>query len=250
MPHAAADPARVPVALRFLNAGETALVVEFGDTVDPLIHDRVLALDAALRANPPVGTREFVPTYRSLMIHYDPLQIDRAALIGFVDKVMAAPAAHRAKPTTWVIPCCYDPVLGEDIDEAAQLLNIARDYFIAEQTKATYRVYMYGFAPGYIYLGGLPRTLAISRRPAPRPPHPPGSVLIGGGLCGVATFSMPTGWYVIGRTPERLYAGERTEAFLVQAGDSLRFEAIDVATFDALEQRVAGGEIVARKSVA
>ena len=236
-----------PAAPRFLDAGEAALVVEFGDTVDPALNDRVLALDAALRASPPAGTREFVPTYRSLMIHYDPLRIDRDALVATVSDVLATSAAWTAKPTNWIIPCCYDPVLGEDIDEAANLLNITRDDLIAQHVAATFRIYMYGFMPGYIYLGGLPKPLAISRRPSPRPPHPPGAVLIGGGLCGVSTFAMPTGWYVIGRTPERLYAPERAEAFMVQAGDIMHFEAIDTATFAALEQRAAGGEIIARK---
>ena len=58
---------------------------------------------------------------------------------------------------------------------------------------------------------------------------------------------MPTGWYVIGLTPERLYAAERKDAFLIQAGDLVRFEPIDLATFEDLAQRVASGEIVARK---
>jgi allophanate hydrolase subunit 1 len=96
----------------------------------------------------------------------------------------------------------------------------------------------------------VPEALAISRRPTPRPPHPAGAVLIGGGLCVVAPFAMPTGWYVIGRTPERLYASGRKDAFLIQAGDILRFDPIDLATFRNLEQRVASGEIVARKRAA
>jgi inhibitor of KinA len=250
MPPLAADRATTSVAPRFLDAGETALVVQFGETVDPVINDRVLALDAALRADPPAGTREFVPTYRSLMIHYDPLQIDRQTLVSFVHTAMSASAAGTVAAANWIIPCCYDPGFGEDLDEAAHLLKLTPADLITRHTAATYRIYMYGFAPGQIYLGGVPEALAISRRPAPRPPHQPGAVLIGGGLCVITNFAMPTGWYVIGRTPERLYASARADAFLFQAGDNLRFEAIDAATFLALEQRVASGEIVARKSAA
>jgi KipI family sensor histidine kinase inhibitor len=238
-------------APRFLDAGEAALVVEFGDTVDPAVNDRVLAVDAVLRADPPAGTREFVPTYRSLMIHYDPLQIDRDTLVAIVRrKTAAAVVEWRIEAVTWKLPCCYDPALAEDLDEAAQILGLTRDEAVALHAKATYRVYMCGFAPGQAYLGGVPEALVISRRPAPRPPHPPGAVLIGGGLCVVAPFAMPTGWYVIGRTPERLYASERKDAFLIQAGDKLRFDPIDVGTFRDLERRAASGEIVARKSAA
>ncbi len=225
------DPATALSEPRFLDAGEAALVVEFGDTVDPVINDRVLALDAALRADPPAGTREFVPTYRSLMIHYDPLQIDRETLIAVVRRGMAAVVEGRGQ-------------------EAAQILRLTSDQVVALHAKASYRVYMCGFTPGQIYLGGVPEALVISRRPTPRPPHPAGAVLIGGGLCVVAPFVMPTGWYVIGQTPERLYAAERSQAFLIQAGDVLRFDPIDVATFRNLEQRAASGEIVARKSAA
>jgi KipI family sensor histidine kinase inhibitor len=235
---------------RFLDAGEAALVVEFGDTVDPAVNDRVLALDAALRAEPPAGAREFVPTYRSLMIHYDPLQIDRAMLIAIVRRMLMSLAEWRGKGTSWTLPCCYDPALAEDLDEAAGILGLTRDQAVALHTKATYRVYMCGFTPGQIYLGGVPEPLKISRRATPRPPHPAGAVSIGGGLGTVVPFVMPTGWYVIGLTPERLYAAERKDAFLIQAGDLLRFDPIDLATFRNLEQRAAGGEIVARKRAA
>ncbi|MGO8911328.1 MAG: 5-oxoprolinase subunit B family protein [Bradyrhizobium sp.] len=242
------DPATALFAPRFLDAGEAALVVEFGETVDPAINDRVLAIDAVLRANPPAGTREFVPTYRSLMIHYDPLQIDRDTLVAIVRQTTGSVAEWRREAATWTLPCCYDPALAEDLDEAMQILGLTRDEAIALHAKATYRVYMCGFAPGQPYLGGVPEALVISRRPVPRPPHSPGAVLIGGGLCVVAPFAMPTGWYVIGRTPERLYAAERRDAFLIQAGDNLRFDPIDLATFRDLERRAASGEIVGRKS--
>lgn len=247
---AAADMTMAPTYPRFLDAGETALVVEFGDAVDPAINERVLALDAALRIDPPAGAREFVPTYRSLMIHYDPLEITRAELVRIAHQTIVALSVSAAQGTTWILPCCYEKPFSEDIDEAAQLLKLGRDEVVALHTGATLRVYMYGFTPGQIYLGGVPDALAISRRPEPRLPHPAGAVLIAGGLCVVAPFVMPTGWYVLGCTPERLYAPERANTFFIQAGDNLRFEPVDAATYRALEQRTARGEIVALKGVA
>jgi KipI family sensor histidine kinase inhibitor len=240
----------LPIDPRFLDAGEAALVVEFGETVDPAVNDRVLALDAALRADPPAGTREFVPTYRSLMIHYDPLRIDRATLVATTRRVMTGLSDWRGEGAIWTLPCCYDPALAEDLGEAADILALTRDDVVDLHTKATYRVYMCGFTPGQIYLGGVPEPLKISRRATPRPPHRAGAVSIGGGLGTVVPFVMPTGWYVIGQTPERLFAAERKDAFLIQAGDLVRFDPIDLVTFHNLEQRAAGGEIVARKRAA
>jgi KipI family sensor histidine kinase inhibitor len=232
---------------RFLDAGESALVVEFGREVDPQANDTVLALDAALTAAAIAGLRELVPTYRSLMIHYDPLITARTSLVARVSEALALPTGSTGEPQRWLLPCCYALPYGEDRDEAANRLGLTPDRVIALHQEGRYRVYMYGFAPGYAYLGGLPATLAISRRAAPRPPHPPGAVMIGGGLCGVATFPMPTGWYVLGRTPDRLYARDRPEPFFIRPGDIIRFESVDVPTFDTLEARAATGEIIAQR---
>lgn len=232
---------------RILDAGEAALVVEFGSTVDPAVSDRVLTLDDALEADPPEGLRERVPTYRSLMLHYDPLVLDRAALVERVRTLAAGTNARAAATTLWTLPCCYAAPHGEDIAQVAERTGLSPDAVVATHAGATYRVYMYGFAPGFAYLGGLPEVLAVPRRASPRPPHPANAVVIGGGLAAVATVPMPTGWYVIGATPARLYAPERDPSFFVGAGDLIRFEPVDAATFDALSAREAAGEPVARR---
>ena len=127
------------------------------------------------------------------------------------------------------------------------MTGLTVDGVVALHTGATYRVYMYGFAPGFCYLGGVPKELAVSRRATPRPPHPPNTVLLGGGLTLVATFAMPTGWWIMGRTPERMFALHRDPVFLVGLGDALRFAPVDRPTFEALDARAAGGEIVAKR---
>jgi KipI family sensor histidine kinase inhibitor len=232
---------------RFLDAGEAALVVEFGTTVDPVINDRVMALDRALAARGLPGLRETVPTYRSLMIHYDPLVLDRRTLVRTVRDIEAAPGQHHEPEARWTVPCCYDPDLGEDLAAVADMTGLSAQRVVALHAGATYRVYMYGFAPGFCYLGGVPPELAVSRRPTPRAPHPPNTVLLGGGLTLIATFSMPTGWWLLGRTPERMFAPARQPSFLVGVGDALRFEPVDRPIFEALEARAQTGEIVSKR---
>ncbi len=254
---------------RYLDQGETALTVEFGDAVDPDINARVLALDDAFRAAPPPGVRETTPTYRSLLVHYEPLEISRAALIDWIGKRLPGPArgasaeAMQEAPggsgllrparndgECWVVPCCYDPALAEDIEEAAALLGSTAGALAAQHAGALYRAYMYGFAPGWCYLGGLPTPLALPRRLAPRGPTPRGAVLIGGGLSLIGADPMPTGWYVVGRTPERLFSLQRDPPFLVAPGDAIRFEPVDAAAFAALDARAAAGETLARRESA
>ncbi|MFG1179187.1 5-oxoprolinase subunit B family protein [Xanthobacter versatilis] len=242
------SPAPAHSGPRLLDAGETALVAEFGDVVDPVLNDRVLALDAAVTARALPGVRESVPTYRSLMIHYDPLVIDRATLAAEVTALAQAAPAEARHGALWTIPCCYDPEFGEDIATIAASTGLAPDEVVRLHSGARYRLYMYGFAPGYCYLGGLPEAFAtVSRRLKPRPPHPPNVVMMAGGLASIATVSMPTGWFLVGRTPERMFSLTRTPTVLLDVGDELMFEPIDRATFDTLEARAAAGEVVARR---
>ena len=234
-------------SLRYLDQGETALSVEFGDAVDPGIHARVLALDAALQIDPPTGLRETTPTYRALLVRYEPLEIDRAALVGEIAARLASPAAPApGARRRWTIPCCYDPALAEDIAEAAQTLGLSIAALARIHACADYRAYMYGFAPGWCYLGEAPPALALRRRLTPRGPTPSGAVLIGGGLSLIGADPMPTGWYVVGRTPEKMFAPLRQPNFLIAPGDAVRFEPVEVAQFRALETRAAEGETLAR----
>lgn len=232
--------------LTFLDAGEAALVAQYGTVVDPEINDRVIALDAALGALAIEGVRETVPTYRSVMIHYDPLVIGRADLVAAVRRLDAAPERPRSPPSRWTVPCCYDP-FGEDIGHVAEVTGLSPDRVVALHSGARYRAYMYGFAPGFCHLGGLPEELAVSRRINPRPPTPSNVVMIGGGQSLISTFSMPTGWWILGRTPEDMFAPQRDPVFLIGIGDEVRFEPIDHATYESLVARVAAGEIVARR---
>jgi len=274
-------------APRFLEAGEAALSVEFGDSVDPALNASVLALDTALREAALAGVCETAPTYRALMIHYEPLEISRADLVAHIAEMLrsideprpdspapcweglgvgvarstrdsatphpgpppqggrgqAAPAAGR-----WTVPCCYDPALAEDLAELASLIGVTDQQAAALHAGADYRSYMYGFSPGWLYLGGLPQALAVPRRARPRGATPPGAVLVGGGLSLIGANPMPTGWYVVGRTPERLFSLTREPPFLIEPGDAIRFEPVDAATFAALEAQVGRGEPVARRA--
>ena len=134
----------------------------------------------------------------------------------------------------------------EDLAEVSASLGLAPERVAALHAGSSYRVYMYGFAPGYVFLGGLPAELTISRRPAPRPPIPPGALLIAGGQALIASMPMPTGWYDIGRTPAVLFDPHRSPPVLVEIGDEIAFEPIDAATFAALQLSAAEGLRVAR----
>mgnify|MGYP006277366129 FL=1 len=233
---------------QFLNQGEAALVVEFGDSVDPIINEKVLFLEAALNSINLIGLEETTPSYRSLLIYYEPLVLKRTLLIEIIEEILAKldnpPPLISGR--TWTIPCCYDLSLAEDLNEVAQILSLPEEDISSLHTQPKYRVYMYGFAPGWCYLGGLLQDLSLPRRLTPRAPTPEGAVMIGGGLSLIATHPMPTGWYVIGRTPERLFRLDRDPPFLLAPGDTILFEKITLKTFYDLERCVKNGEIIAK----
>ncbi|MGQ0567338.1 MAG: 5-oxoprolinase subunit B family protein [Gemmobacter sp.] len=233
---------------RFLDAGECALTVEFGAVIDDALAARVLALDAALAADPLPGMAETVPTYRSLMIHYDPLVLPRAGLVSHIRAALARPATGAGTGALWHLPACYDPAMADDLGHIADACAMPPDRVTAAHVGATYRVVMYGFAPGWAYLSGLPRALTLPRRASPRDRIPAGSLIVAGGQAIVAALPMPSGWHILGRTPVRLFDPARDPAFLVAPGDRLRFDPVDAATFAALDVRAAAGEVLARKS--
>ncbi len=232
---------------RFLPAGESALVVEFGERIDPALNDQVRALDRALAANPVAGVLETVPTYRSLTVHFDPRLLSSAALVERIQSLEVAAPSEERLPRQWLIPVCYEPPYAEDLSEVATAIGLSARRVAELHAGATYRVYMYGFAPGYVFLGGLPAELAISRRPTPRPSVPAGAMLIAGGQALIASTPMPTGWYNLGCTPAVIFDWKQNPPASIEIGDAVQFEPIDAAQFATLQQAAAQGRPVVRR---
>lgn len=219
-------PPRYP---RFLPVGDTALSVEFGDTIDPRLNESVVALDMALAAAELDGVIETAPSYRSLLICYDPLEISFRQLVTELRRLLAnGGRTKHGGAAAWTVPVVY----GDDVTEVAQRLSLTEDQVIGLHAGTEYQVYMVGFAPGLPYLGGLPDALHISRREIPRPCVPAGAVMIGGMQANIVPMPVPSAWYVLGRTPIKLFDLDRPDPFLFRAGDRLRFRRIGTAEFD------------------
>jgi KipI family sensor histidine kinase inhibitor len=238
-----------PPVPRFLNAGDGGLVVQFGDEISEAINEQVVRLDDALAARALDGVRETVPTYRSLLVLFDPLVLPRAALR---DEILAlAPARRNAghKRSRWTIPVLYGGQSGVDLDAVARLHGLTPDDVIALHSGADYRVYMIGFAPGFAYLGGLPERLHTGRRSEPRMKTPPRSISIGGVQAAVAPpIEIPSGWHLLGQTPVRSYDPRRAERpFLFAAGDHIRFRPVSAADYRAMLAAAEAGEDVATR---
>jgi len=234
-----------PAACRILQAGDQALVVEFGDAIDARLNRLVQALDRRVAAAKIDGVIESVPTYRSLMIVYDPLRIRAAALRRQIEKLVPKSAAAETPARRWTLPVAYGGAHGLDLEDVARAHDLSTDEVIALHSGAEYRVYMIGFSPGLAYLGGLPEPLHTPRRVSPRLKVPPSSVAIGGIQAAVFSVEIPSGWHLLGRTPERLFDLRRAQPFLLAAGDRVRFVPVSAAAYERLAAITARGEVVA-----
>jgi KipI family sensor histidine kinase inhibitor len=234
-----------PAALRFLPCGDAAVTVEFGTGIDPGISARVLALDAALGADELPGLIETVPTYRSLMVQFDPTVFDYN---GFERRVRALAPALDAMPKVgrrWKVPVVYGGSFGIDLEATAERHGLTPAQLIEKHAAPVYRVYMIGFMPGFTYLGGLDPAIATPRRVDPRPMTPAGVVSIGGIQALIGGQAMPSGWHILGQTPVRTFMAGREPAFLLEAGDEVVFQPVDAARWDALDAAAAAGDPVA-----
>ena len=218
-------------SLRFIS--EDALLVEYGDTLDDSVHQKVRAMDTALRRSRIASRIETVPTFRSLLVKFDPFLLTPSTLLALVESLDASQV--ELEPGSWRVPVCMRGEHAEDLDQVSGLLECTPAELQERILNSTFKLYMYGFAPGFAYLGGLDPRLAVPRRATPRKPMPPGSLMIAGGLASLASVSMPTGWYVIGRTPVHMFSLQRTQLVPVSVGDTLDFSAVNPGEFARLE---------------
>ena len=207
----------------FLPVGESALSVQFGEAVDPEVNRRVIALAQSLADRPVAGVLESVPTYRSLLVNYDPAQVRGAALEALLAERIATLETGEQATRLWRVPVVYGGEVGMDLEALAEEKGLSPDELIALHSGAEYRVYMIGFAPGFAYLGGLPETLHTPRLAKPRQSIVAGAIGIGGQQGSINSVTGPSGWRFVGWTPWRTFDAARAEPFLFAAGDRLRF---------------------------
>ncbi|MEM9544545.1 MAG: 5-oxoprolinase subunit PxpB, partial [Bacteroidota bacterium] len=134
---------------------------------------------------------------------------------------------------TWHIPVCYDDEFGMDLP-LFEDRGLSRDDVVRLHTSARYRIFMIGFLPGFLYLGGLPKLLHLERKDKPRTHVSKGSVAIGGEQTGIYPTSSPGGWQIIGRTPLTLFDISLQKPTPIRQGDQLYFYEIDKITYKIL----------------
>ena len=227
---------------RFLASGDTALVVEFGDRMDRHISALVLNLRRRVQEAGIAGVSEAVPTFRSLMVHYDPLVVRTHELEARLLPLTKGLEAEALVGQRWLFPTCYE---GEDyapdLADVAAATALSPAEVVAMHASVEHLVYMIGFLPGQAYMGDLPPALDLPRRTSPRIKVAAGSVAIAIGQTTVYTYDSPGGWHIIGRTAVPLFEPTRDRPALLSPGDTVRFVAVSRAVYGDMQAASAEG---------
>ena len=224
--------------------GDSALRVALGNEISEEINLRIHALAAAVEKAELPGVRELVPSYCSLLVLFDPAVTDGVRLrrqLGRLMRNLGDGAVSGGR--TLVVPCLYD---GEDLEDVARLAQLSTGEVIRLHSVPVYRIYMLGFLPGFVYLGGLDSRIHAPRLSSPRKAIPAGSVGIGGSQTGIYPMTSPGGWRLIGRTPLVMYDPHREPSVLAKAGDCIRFEPITTEEYEALREDAGKGVLTPR----
>jgi KipI family sensor histidine kinase inhibitor len=223
---------------QFRAASDQSLLVSFGEQIALENHERVVKLLRLLQSQSIEGIRNLHPAYCSVLIKFDALKLDhdelQSRLLPYLARLDEAPVP---KPHQIEIPVCYGGEFGPELEDVAATHGISPAQAIELHSSPVYLVYFLGFAPGFAYLGGLPKALTTPRLQTPRAKVPQGSVGIGGNQTAVYPFATPGGWRLIGRTPLAMFCRDQARMSLLQIGDRVRFRPISKEEFAEFPRR-------------
>jgi inhibitor of KinA len=227
------------VECRLVPAGDSTLIVEFADKIDPVINAAAIALAASVRAADIAGVRDVAAAYRSVAIHFDPLRVDYGQLVARVRRETSHLEPAMSDPgETIQVPVCYAPEYGPDLADVAAFAGITEAEAVILHSARTYRVFMLGFTPGFTYMGVVDERIAAPRLAVPRVTVPAGSVGIAGAQTGIYPSATPGGWRIVGRTPVRPFDLARPSPCLFKPGDAVTFQPIEPSDFARMQNAV------------
>ncbi|MCX5915913.1 MAG: 5-oxoprolinase subunit PxpB [Deltaproteobacteria bacterium] len=217
-------------------SGDSAVLVEFENRIDPEVNRAVRALALTIESDRFPGVWEVLPAYRTLMVTYDPLQVEYPVLVDRIQGCLGRAGRIDLPPRrVFRLPTVYGGAHGPDLERVSRVLHLSPEEVTREFSRARFLVYFIGFICGLAYLGGLPEKLRVPRLTTPRTWVPGGSVGFAGGQVNAITTDQPSGFNYIGRTFVILYDPRTFPPIPFVAGDEILFP--PVSEEEALEAR-------------
>lgn len=230
---------------RILPLGDCAWTVEFGNVIAPDLNAMVQAYATNLEFQKEQGAFieviEVLPTFRSVTVYFDPLVGDASTLSKrLMDLANQQTAVEVRRGRKWAIPVCFGGEFGQDLEDVAKHAGRSVDDVIGLLSRATFRVYLLGFMPGFPFMGGLPEELSIPRLATPRQKVPARTVAIAGVMGAIYPWESPGGWRLLGRTPIPLFDIDHPQSpTLLSPGDEMLWTPIQMDDYLKIEERFA-----------
>jgi KipI family sensor histidine kinase inhibitor len=216
----------------FLLMGDRGLLLEFGDEISAEVNDKVRKMALALQAEILEGIIEVVPTYRSMLVLYNPIIIPLEDLKRRLKQLEEGlKEIFFPDPKLTKIPVLYGGDFGPDLEKVAKYVHLTTEDVIRLHCSKPYFIYMIGFMPGFPYMGELPDALVTPRLKTPRLSVPAGSVAVAQKQTGIYPVESPGGWQILGRTPVKLFNPEKEPPALLRMGDLVQFYPISEKEF-------------------
>jgi inhibitor of KinA len=232
---------------RILTAGDTAIVVEFGDSIDRGLNAIVLALARKLEESGIAGLNETIPTFRSLTVFYEPAVLSKAALEGHIALIMHELRMTQGRGRLWRLPVCYDPEMAPDLNSVAARTGLTPAQVVERHSAVVYHVYMLGFLPGLAYTGDVPQELVLPRLVSPRHRIPAGMLGIAMAMSLIMPRETPSGLNLIGRSPIAMWRHSKRFAggddSLLAPGDKVIYQPVTVGEYYRLAAKAAASEL-------
>ncbi|MEC7761733.1 MAG: carboxyltransferase domain-containing protein [Pseudomonadota bacterium] len=221
------DTAKLPA---FRPVGDRALLLTYSDTTSHDVSDAIVAADRCICAAAPKGLCEVIPALVNLLVVFDPLETDHDQIEADLRTLLSGMTAVTNSGTLRAVDVCFDPAVAPDLAAVAAARGMTEEAFRTAFLAGTFTVRMYGFAPGYAYMSGVPEAIQVPRKPAAVRDVPAGSVIFAGNQCLVTTLTMPTGWSIIGHSPTQILSSRSERPFLLDVGDRVEFHQIGAAS--------------------
>lgn len=200
--------------------GSNAVLLCFGNEINLKTHKYVKRLYNELRMYGRKGIKALIPGYCGLTVMFEPNLISLKNIIDLSEGLLFESSEHKELKYKVRVPVCYDKFFALDWEVVTDFTGLNWELVIGMHYSNEYLVYMLGFVPGFVYLGGLDAKLQIPRKPLPRLKIPKGSVGLADKQTGIYPLETPGGWQLIGRSPLDLI-GNRI--CFIEMGDYLEF---------------------------
>lgn len=240
-----------PINYRIFAFSENTLTLQ----LDPIISESQIRflyrLKSTILAKKWPSVYEILVTFHELSIIFDcrslsfeDLQESVEELIGTAELTVDGDTDQEVNQ--YAIPVCYDEELALDKDRMENQTGLDYSEIVHLHQQGNYILYMIGFLPGFMYLGGLNKKLHCNRLKIPRQNVSTGSVGIAGEQTGIYPMESPGGWNIVGRTPLTIFDFDTSsrlqssgtafdEAVQIRPLDKINFVAISKSQFEELQ---------------